>query len=85
MNKQGCECSGIEWVVEWFCSQCDGDWEHENQIKLSTVDNPGWSLVIDLCGTSLDGVEIEWRLMEVSDSDWIGYSVRGTYLKHLAI
>ena len=25
-----------------FANECDGDWEHENQVKIETVDNPGW-------------------------------------------
>ena len=41
----------INWISTWFASQCDGDWEHENQIRIETLDNPGWDIVIDLSGT----------------------------------
>ncbi|MBK9576642.1 MAG: immunity 53 family protein [Fibrobacterota bacterium] len=81
MNNQKIELRGFDWVCSWYQSQCDGDWEHENQIKLITVSNPGWSLTIDLHGTSLEGVELEYCLLEVSDADWIGYKVQGNVFK----
>lgn len=37
----------------WYLAQCDGDWEHRYGIKIDTLDNPGWSLHIDLSGTPL--------------------------------
>ena len=37
----------------WYAAQCDGDWEHSYGIKIDTLDNPGWSLSIDLADTSL--------------------------------
>ena len=67
----------IDWIVDWFTSNCDGDWEHENQIKIYTVSNPGWSVVIDLRDTPLENVNIEYYLIEKSDTDWYdGISVK---------
>jgi hypothetical protein len=31
----------LSWLSFWFYQHCDGDWEHENQIKIQTLDNPG--------------------------------------------
>jgi hypothetical protein len=45
--------SDLMWLCEWFANQCDGDWEHEFGISLETLDNPGWSLRIDLPRTAL--------------------------------
>lgn len=45
----------LEWLCGWYRQQCDGEWEHEFGIELATLDNPGWSLSIDLTGTPLSG------------------------------
>jgi hypothetical protein len=36
----------IKWIQQWYVSQCDGDWEHECGIKITTLDNPGWDIKI---------------------------------------
>jgi hypothetical protein len=43
--------AGLE---QWYLSQCNGDWEHSFGIEISTLDNPGWRVVIDLRGTELE-------------------------------
>jgi hypothetical protein len=40
-------------LQSWFASQCDGQWEHQHGVSISTLDNPGWSVKIDLSGTAL--------------------------------
>jgi hypothetical protein len=40
-------------LCNWYSAQCDGDWEHTYGIKLETLDNPGWTLEIDLSDTEL--------------------------------
>ena len=45
--------------MQWYTSQCDGDWEHSFGIKIGTLDNPGWSLTINLSGTSLENAPFE--------------------------
>jgi hypothetical protein len=45
----------IEELERWYEAQCDGDWEHEFGIRLSTLDNPGWAVDIPLEGTALEG------------------------------
>ncbi|MGN7770180.1 immunity 53 family protein [Phyllobacterium sp. 22552] len=37
----------------WYKSHCDGEWELHQAIKISTLDNPGWHVQIDLRSTSL--------------------------------
>jgi hypothetical protein len=66
----------IDWLIEWFKAHCNDDWEHENQIQIYTTDNPGWTVIIDLKETSLEGIELEYQLMERSDDDWFGYSLK---------
>ena len=67
--------STSEWISNWFRSQCDGDWEHENQIRIYTVSNPGWFVEIDLSDTDLEELELEGDRQDNSDSDWFFYKV----------
>jgi len=45
-------------IQRWFADQCDGEWEHSHGITIGTVDNPGWSIEIDLDETSLSDREL---------------------------
>ena len=45
----------VSWLMQWYLSRCDGDWEHTYGIDIGNLDNPGWSLEIDLSETDLDG------------------------------
>ncbi|HVX91265.1 MAG TPA: immunity 53 family protein [Candidatus Paceibacterota bacterium] len=46
-------------LQEWYRSQCDGDWEHGYGVKITTLDNPGWSVSIDLVGTAVEEKNFE--------------------------
>ncbi len=61
----------INWLQKWFKDQTDGNWEHEVIIKIESIDNPGWSIEIDLMKSDI--IPIEWRLFEISDDNWLGY------------
>ncbi|EKB58756.1 immunity 53 family protein [Bergeyella zoohelcum] len=65
----------IKWIENWYVSQCDGDWEHSYGIIIETIDNPGWSITIDLLETSIEKLFIEYSLTELSENNWYGYSV----------
>ena len=41
-------------LEDWYISNCDGDWEHQNGVNIETLDNPGWAIEIDLAGTALE-------------------------------
>lgn len=45
----------LAWLSQWYLSQCDNDWEHSYGVKIDTLDNPGWSLKIDLTDTPMQG------------------------------
>lgn len=66
----------IQWLAKWFSSYCNGDWEHENLIRIETTDNPGWAVTIDLVGTDLQDLSIELQIFEVNESDWFLYKVK---------
>jgi len=43
----------IDRLQKWYKSQCNGDWEHQQGISITSCDNPGWWVEIDLSGTPL--------------------------------
>ncbi|MGW1463127.1 immunity 53 family protein [Streptomyces sp. NPDC002308] len=61
----------LDWLQGWYAAQCDGDWEHEWGVKIETLDNPGWSVSIDLEQTDLDGHECARRDFSRSQNDWV--------------
>lgn len=70
----------IKWLENWYQLHCDGDWEHSYGVKIETIDNPGWSVKIDIVDTPLENLHIEYSLTETSETDWYGYSVKdGTF------
>ena len=64
-------------LEQWYRKQCDGEWEHAYGIRIETLDNPGWSLVVDLVDTDLDGVTLEPRQHDTGEPNWIFWSSDG--------
>ena len=58
-----------------FEKQCDGDWEHGYGIRIETIDNPGWSVEIDLNATEFALPDFQYKLFEKSETDWVGFEV----------
>jgi hypothetical protein len=58
-------------LQRWYRDQCNGDWEHDNGITISTLDNPGWQVEINLDGTGLVGRTFDRVEVDRSDDDWI--------------
>lgn len=63
------------WLQAWYGSQCNGEWEHEYGVEVETIDNPGWSLRIDLKGTSLADKPYERQAIHRSEHEWVVASV----------
>ncbi|MET9057189.1 immunity 53 family protein [Streptomyces antibioticus] len=61
----------LGWLQHWYEAQCDGDWEHEWGVRIATLDNPGWTVHIDLEETSLTGRPYTPVNVRRSDSDWV--------------
>ena len=59
------------WLQAWYVMQCDGEWEHEFGVKIDTIDNPGWSVTIDIAYTSLAGQPYERQQVHRSEHDWL--------------
>jgi hypothetical protein len=61
----------LKWIQNWYLQNCDEDWEHCYGVNISTLDNPGWMVDIDLTNTSLENkefriVDIERNAKEIS-------------------
>ncbi|MBP5233313.1 MAG: immunity 53 family protein [Planctomycetes bacterium] len=61
----------IDWLQNWYCSNCDGGWEHSYGIKIQTLDNPGWHVEIDLMETRVADKPFAEVAKDESDADWI--------------
>jgi hypothetical protein len=58
------------WLQAWYVSQCDGDWEHSSGITISTLDNPGWNVKIDLPHRNAPANGYERLETHRSEDDW---------------
>lgn len=80
--------SSLLQLQQWYAAQCDGDWEHSFGVSIDTLDNPGWTIRIDLKGTPLEsrlfqphrlGVgentepeDQNWMSCEVNNNQFVG-------------
>jgi hypothetical protein len=61
----------VEKLEEWYKARCNGTWEHSWGIKIDTLDNPGWTVTIDLADTEWQSAHwSEWRV-EKGEDDWV--------------
>ncbi|MBB5620138.1 hypothetical protein HDE69_001176 [Pedobacter cryoconitis] len=61
----------IDWISKWYIDNCDGDWEHTSGVLIETLDNPGWSIKIDLINTPLEGKQLAEVFVDKSEDDWL--------------
>ncbi len=72
--------NNLQHIQSWYASQCDGDWEHGAGIQIITLDNPGWSIKINLIGTSLENktfIPVERENSE-DGQDWVSCKVENS-------
>ncbi|GIF05500.1 immunity 53 family protein [Actinoplanes siamensis] len=70
MNEQDAP-DPLTWLQAWYATQCDGSWEHDYGVSIDTLDNPGWSLLLDLRGTSLEGHDFPKYEVRRGEHDWL--------------
>ena len=63
-------------LMNWYRSQCDGVWQYRYGIRIHTLDNPGWSLYVDLHETCLAGRTISTYLIEKTEDNWYFFSAK---------
>lgn len=59
------------WLQKWYLKECNGDWEHNYGIRIETLDNPGWSVKINLIDTDLEDESFNKVAIERHENDWI--------------
>jgi hypothetical protein len=61
--------------------QCDGEWEHGQGVRISTLDNPGWLVDIRVHGTDLEHAVFEPLRIDRTEDDWIHCRVEEKFFK----
>lgn len=64
-------------LQEWFVTQCDGDWEHGDGIRIVSLDNPGWLVTIDMSRFAGVDDDVVLRQARMSEHDWVDVQLRG--------
>jgi hypothetical protein len=62
-------------LQSWYHAQCDEDWEHDYGITITSMDNPGWCVQIDLALTWLEQRPFP-PLLQEGDDHWFECFVR---------
>lgn len=60
----------LEWLQSFYLRWCDDDWEHTYGVKIDTLDNPGWSVEVNLTETPFEDRPFERLEVERSEHDW---------------
>ena len=63
--------TGLSLLEEWYVSQCNGDWEHSGGVKIDTLENPGWSISINVDETRAETRKLERLKMVRTENDGI--------------
>jgi hypothetical protein len=58
------------WLLKWYYNHCNGDWEHGQGIHIDSIDNPGWSISINLEDTELQTKKFQTIEKECAEHDW---------------
>lgn len=61
----------LNWFQDWYRQNCIDEWEHFYGIKIATLDNPGWSVKIDIADTPLMYKPFSEIKIDNGDSDWL--------------
>ena len=68
-------------LQNWYSSQCNGEWEHSHGVTIETIDNPGWTVEIDLKDTRWENVSFEDLDFERAPGDWVRCSKKDAHFK----
>ncbi|MEM7539289.1 MAG: immunity 53 family protein [Chloroflexota bacterium] len=59
------------WLENFLLKNSDGEWEHGEGIQIQSLDNPGWSVMIDLTGTDLQDSSFPEVDRTLSEHNWL--------------
>ena len=71
LGMTGCDQTETDWLLRWYASQCDGDWEHCYGIKINSVEGPAWQVLIELEETELESTIFTTVERDANASDWL--------------
>jgi hypothetical protein len=63
--------NNLQWLQNFYKSNCNGEWEHTYGIKIDTLDNPGWMISIDLRETIFERYQFNELRIDRSKDNWI--------------
>jgi hypothetical protein len=61
--------STLQRLTDWYSQQCDGELEHGFGFKITSLDNPGVAVDIELQETALESVPFEEKKNDYESSD----------------
>jgi hypothetical protein len=67
-------------LQNWNLTNCDGNWEHSYGVSINTLDNPGWTIKIDLSDTCLQDLHYD-KEVDNGTFDWFFIKVADKVLK----
>jgi len=68
--------NNLIWLIEWYQSHCDGDWEHDSSVHIGTIDNPVWTFSVNLEDTELEMKKFTKFEIERSEDNWLVCFIR---------
>ena len=69
-------------LQNWYISQCNQDWEHTYGVRIANIDNPGWSVDIDLSDTDLEDRHLdELNVQRHDEHNWVVCRVQDNVFK----
>lgn len=63
------------WLEKWYALNCNGDCEHGYGVHITTLDNPGWHVEMDIKDTCLSHITHNRVSMDNGDNDWYSYEI----------
>jgi hypothetical protein len=60
----------LNFLLNWYKAQCNGQWEKTRGISIETIDNPGWFIIINLSGTDCEGKFFDKIKYEIDEMNW---------------
>lgn len=65
------DSESLTWLQGWYDAQAKDGWEHRYGVRVSTLDNPGWSVTVDLGETALADRPFETLNLDRGERDWV--------------
>lgn len=66
----------FQWLLNWYVRCCNNGLSCKRRIMISTLENPGWDLHIDLRNTNLEKKEFSYLKVERTEDYWYHCFVR---------